>query len=637
MAEMPLRRSMSRQEPHSLGRGVMLLLLALLAMAVVTTVLALRAKQAAAQIERQDAINIELRLHNDLLIDLLNAETGQRGYLLTGRAHYLQPYLAAMETLDARLAALLQLYAQGQQRQDLQRVREVVGLKLDELTRTIALHDAGRPEQARAVVLGDEGQRQMDELRSLQGSTMARLRAERTALTEQLGRDAGWTKLWLLLGLSLLALFAALALWQVLGATRRLRAAEQRMRSIADNVPALITQFDASHRLVFANAQVSKVYGLAAEALLGKTVADVRGEAAAAALQPQIERVMQGQRVEFESSSTIAGREHHFQQSYVPDVDADGAVRGFYSVSVDISERKAIEARVVASEQGMRAIADSLPVLITYLDAQLRLRFLNATFLEWLGIDPAAALGRPLQDVIGPELFAQREPRLRRALAGERQQFELCSTALGTTRHIQNTYIPDQRPDGRVVGIYALSTDITPMKLAEQRLAELARSDTLTGLPNRRQFDERLELALARGRRDADSLLALLFLDIDHFKSINDGHGHGVGDAVLQQFAARLRDCVRSTDLVARLAGDEFVLVLEGLAEAEDAAAVAQKILNAMDEPVDIGEARPLSVGTSIGVATLRGGTSTPQQLTARADAALYRAKREGRRRYAFD
>nr|WP_269839670.1 PAS domain-containing protein [Paucibacter sp. M5-1]MCZ7882128.1 PAS domain-containing protein [Paucibacter sp. M5-1] len=568
----------------------MLLLLALLAMAVVTTVLALRARQAAAQIERQDAINIELRSHNNLLIDLLNAETGQRGYLLTGRAHYLQPYLAAMETLDARLAAVLQLYPQGQQRQDLQRVRELVSLKLDELTRTIALHDAGRAEQARAVVLSDEGQRQMDELRRLLGSTMTRLRAERTALTEQLGRDAGQTKLWLLLGLSLLALFAALALWQVLSAGRRLKAAEQRMRSIADNVPALITQFDAAQRLVFANAQVSKVYGLTSEELLGKTVAEVRGEAAAAKVQPQIERVMQGQRVEFESSSTIAGREHHFQQSYVPDVDADGAVRGFYSVSVDISERKAIEARVLASEQGMRAIADSLPVLITYLDAQLRLRFLNATFLEWLGIDPAAALGRPLQEVIGPELFAQREARLRQALAGERQQFELCSTALGITRHIQNTYIPDQRPDGRVVGIYALSTDITPMKLAEQRLAELARSDTLTGLPNRRQFDERLALALARGRRDADSLLALLFLDIDHFKSINDGHGHGVGDAVLQQFAARLRDCVRSTDLVARLAGDEFVLVLEGLAEAEDAAAVAQKILDAMREPVDIGE-----------------------------------------------
>ena len=634
---MSVRRSMSRQEPRSLGRGVGLLLAALLAIGVVTAVLAVRARQAVAQIERQHAINVELRAHNNLLIDLLNAETGQRGYLLTGRAAYLEPYLAATESLDAKLAAVLDAYPQGQPREELQRVRDLVRLMLDGLTRSIALFDAGQREQARALVLIEEGRQPMDELRGVLGATMARLRAERMALTEQLGRDAGHTRLLLLLGLALLALFASLALWQVLGATRRLRAAEQRMRSIADNVPALITQFDASHRLVFANAQVSKVYGLAAEELLGKTVGEVRGEAVATALQPQIERVMQGQRVEFESSSTIAGRMRHFQQSYVPDIDADGAVRGFYSVSVDISERKAIEARVVASEQGMRAIADSLPVLITYLDAQLRLRFLNATFLEWLGIDPAAALGRPLQEVIGPELFAQREARLARALAGERQQFELCSTALGTTRHIQNTYIPDQRPDGRVVGIYALSTDITPMKLAEQRLSELARSDTLTGLPNRRQFDERLALALARGRRDADSLLALLFLDIDHFKSINDGHGHGVGDAVLQQFAARLRDCVRSTDLVARLAGDEFVLVLEGLAAAEDAATVAQKILDAMCEPVNIGEVGPLSVGTSIGVATLRGGAATPQQLTARADAALYRAKREGRRRYAFD
>ena len=166
-------------------------------------------------------------------------------------------------------------------------------------------------------------------------------------------------------------------------------------------------------------------------------------------------------------------------------------------------------------------------------------------------------------------------------------------------------------------------------KAAERRLHELARVDTLTGLPNRRHFLEKLDEAMARSPR-AQRPMALMYLDIDHFKSINDSRGHGVGDAVLQQFADRLRAAVRVTDTVARLAGDEFVIIIEGLNVREEASLVAGKIVASMGTPmaVDGGE---VAVTTSIGVAVLGPEMRSADELLAQADAALYAAKRAGR------
>ena len=140
-------------------------------------------------------------------------------------------------------------------------------------------------------------------------------------------------------------------------------------------------------------------------------------------------------------------------------------------------------------------------------------------------------------------------------------------------------------------------------------------------------------LALVRAQREGWKL-ALLFLDLDRFKAINDERGHAVGDAVLQAFARRLQACVRATDTVVRLAGDEFVILVEGLNEAGDATAVAEKILQAMEEPMVLGSLR-LDAAASIGVALHEGQAGqTAEQLLAQADAALYEAKRAGGQRY---
>lgn len=176
---------------------------------------------------------------------------------------------------------------------------------------------------------------------------------------------------------------------------------------------------------------------------------------------------------------------------------------------------------------------------------------------------------------------------------------------------------------------YALSQQ---RKLAEANLEALARTDALTGISNRRMFEEVFALAMSRADRTGNSL-ALAYLDIDHFKAINDTKGHATGDQVLVEFAKRLKQVVRQTDTIARLAGDEFVVLFEGLADDAEPAALAQKILDAM-RPLFACESDSFAVTTSVGVAFKNNGGASLDDFLKAADDALYAAKKAGRNRY---
>ena len=179
------------------------------------------------------------------------------------------------------------------------------------------------------------------------------------------------------------------------------------------------------------------------------------------------------------------------------------------------------------------------------------------------------------------------------------------------------------------MGFCSMAIDVTETKNAQVRLHALARFDTLTGLPNRAQLYERLDMALARSRRGAPET-ACLYLDIDHFKSINDSLGHAAGDEALREFARRLQSTARKTDLVARLAGDEFVIVLEGMDPPRAATVVAEAVIEAMRAPFLIFGLE-MAISTSVGVAVSNTHDQSADDLLKRADAALYSAKRAGR------
>jgi diguanylate cyclase (GGDEF)-like protein len=187
---------------------------------------------------------------------------------------------------------------------------------------------------------------------------------------------------------------------------------------------------------------------------------------------------------------------------------------------------------------------------------------------------------------------------------------------------------------GRRTGYRGTGRDVTDRKSAEARISYLATRDPLTELPNRVLFNDRLEQGIVAARRSGQSL-ALLFIDLDRFKYINDSLGHQVGDLLLKEVAARMLNCIRKGDTLSRLGGDEFVVTLEGLQQAEDAAQVAAKIIRALGRPIEIA-AHTLTTSCSIGISIFPLDADDDRTLMKNADTAMYHAKEKGRNNYQF-
>ena len=406
---------------------------------------------------------------------------------------------------------------------------------------------------------------------------------------------------------------------------------EKRLRDITDNIPAMVGYFDAEERCIYANATVLKLHHIDKKDIRLHTLRSGLGEESYAIHEPHVRRVLQGEFARFEGHLLRGGREAYFQAHLVPDKADDGTVRGFYVMTFDITAVRQAERQRARSEQQLRQITDNLPVLISYIDKDQRMRFANETYRTWLGADPLALVGMHVRDVVGAERYEPRRQYLERALRGERVEFESEALALGAMRTTQTSYIPDIELDGSVLGVYALSSDVTALKRVERQLQALARFDTLTGLPNRLQFNEKLPEVLARATRTGGAL-ALMYLDVDRFKSINDTLGHAAGDEVLSEFATRLVASVRTTDTVARLAGDEFAIILEGLHERSEVQAIAQKIVDHVRLPMRVAD-RELCISASVGIAfhDRSQAATSAELLLAKADEALYAAKAAGR------
>ena len=418
-----------------------------------------------------------------------------------------------------------------------------------------------------------------------------------------------------------------------------LRDSEERMargrdfiRKITDAMPALILYLDRDQHVRFANADVGRRFGVDAAVLIGRGFAEICGAALYAEIEARVLRALAGETVSFEGSRQVRDQLYHYRTHYLPDIGADGRVQGMFALSFDITAQKQAEILAQTAERRLQLIADNIPAAVSIIDCDHVYRFNNAAYERATGKPLAEITGRPIREIIGEAVYAQTLPHLERALAGHRTQFEFRQERDDGLRFLRGTYQPKRDEAGSVVGVFGMLLDQTELKQAEDQLRVMAEFDALTKLANRYRLYDVIALSGARAQRHGGGR-ALLYLDVDKFKSINDRHGHAGGDAVLVEFARRLKSAVRATDTVARLAGDEFVVLLEDVREIGDAIHVAEAILAAMLPPVRCIDA-DIAVGTSIGVAFSGDPGEDADAWLQRADGALYAAKAAGRGSY---
>ena len=310
------------------------------------------------------------------------------------------------------------------------------------------------------------------------------------------------------------------------------------------------------------------------------------------------------------------------------------------SIAEDVTHRREQEQALAAgaaalreSESRIRTIANTVPAMIAYIDADTTYRFHNAAYDREFGLANIDVNGRTIRDTVGEERYARLEPYIRRALNGETVVFEETDVRDGQERTLEVTYIPQFSEDrSAVAGFHVMRQDISTQKREKNRLLRLAQVDVLTGLTNRAGFEQKLGDAMAAS--DADGhLMAVMYMDIDRFKPVNDTYGHDVGDALLKAFSSRLTHTLRASDTIARMGGDEFTIIMEKISRPEDASITAGKIVTAMRMPFEL-DGITVSVSTSIGLAFYSGGGKSAEDLLKEADVLLYKAKQGGRDTY---
>jgi diguanylate cyclase (GGDEF)-like protein/PAS domain S-box-containing protein len=424
---------------------------------------------------------------------------------------------------------------------------------------------------------------------------------------------------------------------QINALRRRMRESEMRFRRLTEMSSDFYWESDAEHRLTqrgAADKKLSTVSVFKQGAQIGERRWEIPYLSPDAAGWQAHRAVLDAHRPfrDFELSRRgIDGSERHISISGDPVFDASGAFKGYCGVGTDITARTRSEQAFRDSAEKLRLFTDNVPAKTASWDGNLRCRFANKAFAAIFGLAVDDVIGKHLRQLYGEEVYQEVEGHYMRALQGHPVTYQRTRTlANGEFRYLEIKLLPHIGDQGETLGCYAVTTDITDHKLAEARIRHVAHHDSLTGLPNRPLFNDRLNQAMSLAKRDSRKF-ALLYLDLDKFKAVNDTLGHTAGDALLKSAAARIREQVRESDTVARVGGDEFAVILPGIVRREEAEIVAKKIIAALVMPFRLdGQKQSVEIGTSIGIALYPADAGNADALVSAADAAMYSAKQVG-------
>ena len=413
--------------------------------------------------------------------------------------------------------------------------------------------------------------------------------------------------------------------------TEALAASERFMRMLTDNIPGMMSYWTADLRCGFANKAYREWFGKTAEEMHGIRLQDLLNAELFRNNEPFIQAALRGERQDFERILTNAGGSKHTWAHYIPDLEG-ARVRGFFVLVSDISELKRAETALAESEAKLKAIIEAEPECVKVLAADGTLLQMNRAGLDMVEADVEdQVVGHKVADIVAPQhraAFTALNERVNRGEPGS-LEFEIVGLK-GGHRWLDTHAVPMRDAAGNITGLLGVTRDITARKKAEHELEQLAQTDFLTGLANRRHFLMLAEQELSRTVRYGGPM-SVLMMDLDRFKDINDTYGHKTGDIVLQRFAELSRQALRDIDVVGRFGGEEFAVVLPQTdgGRAQEAAERLRKTTAETAVPLEHG--LPLHFTVSIGVATLAGTGTNIDTLLSQADEALYQAKNGGR------
>jgi diguanylate cyclase (GGDEF)-like protein/PAS domain S-box-containing protein len=578
-------------------------------------------------------------------------ESSARGYLLTGDGSFLESYHAGITRTrqDEAIIRCLTVDNAGQQLR-LTALELLTNQKIHHAEEVLNLHRTAGLEVANAAILIGSDKRIMDGFQGEIGEMQDEERRLLVLRDADSRRRVRQTKLVLILGTVLGLTIAAAAGWSVQRnhtargiAEESLRQGEERFHTLANNISQLAWMADEEGHIFWYNDRWFDYTGTTLEEMAGWGLQKVHHPDHVQRVADKLTKCFQTGEV-WEDTFPLRGRDgkyRPFLSRAVPLRDGDGKLWRWFGTNTDISERQAMEDALFVEKERAQVTLYSIGDAVICSNASGNITFLNRVAEKMTGWSWREAESKSMPDVFKVLDATRREtiPDPMDMSMGQNRTMSLPPNCLLLQRHgsevpIEGSVSPIHNREGAVTGAVIVFRDVSAAREMALKMTHSAQHDFLTNLPNRMLLNDRITQAIALAPRHQKHV-AVLFLDLDGFKQINDSLGHSAGDKLLQSVARRLMSCVRGSDTVSRTGGDEFVVLLSEVERTEDAAITARRMLGAVAQ-VHCVDTEQLHVTTSIGISVYPDDGTDAETLIKNSDAAMYQAKENGRQSFQF-